>query len=77
MRRLLIFLAEKLNKEISAMALSDQSSQLNNTKVQSLNIQIAQQLGKLLKDIWIPPYLKMNGLREQEDGKYSIEVNLN
>ena len=75
MRRLLMFLSEKLAKEISTSAGGSDHAELNMKKAKNLNVLIAQQLKKDLNKIWLPSYCKLNSLRIEENGSFSKEVN--
>lgn len=72
MRRLLIFLVEKLNKEILSTA--DQTAQVPTSKSKNLNLLIAQRVKDSLNQFWIPSCYKLDGLRIQENDTYAIEV---
>ena len=84
MRRLLIFLVEKLNKEMSASSATksaDDGKTQNQAKQQiklklSTDELLARRVAKSLGEIWLPPYCKPNGLRLQSDNSYVIEVKL-
>lgn len=71
MRNLLIFLVEKLTKEISSSG--DQTSEPMIEKTKSLNNLIAQCVKSSLNKFWLPPYCKLNSLRIQEDNTFSKE----
>ena len=74
MRRLLIFLVEKLTKELSTSAAhSDQ--QLEGSRTATLDSLISQRIKNALGQFWIPPYCKLNSLRVQEDNTLWHEVN--
>ena len=79
MRRLLMFLSEKLSKDMSTSASSTDQIELGGSSVtkksKNLNLLIAQQLKKDLNKIWIPPYCKLNSLRAEENNTFSKEVN--
>ena len=72
MRRLLIFLVEKLNKETLSSA--DQTSQIQANKSKNFNLLIAQRVKDSLNQFWIPSCYKFDGLRIQENDTYAIEV---
>jgi len=72
-RRLLMFLVEKLSKDITSSGGSEQTDTFK--KAKSINERIAEKIKDSLNQFWIPPYCKLNSLRIQEDGKLTIEVN--
>lgn len=74
MRRLLMFLVEKLTKEITSNSAGADQAQKVSSKSKNINFLIAQQLKRCLNQIWIPPYCKLNGLRINDDNTYSKEV---
>jgi hypothetical protein len=76
MRRLLMFLSEKMSKDMSTSASGSDQAELGATakKSKNLNSLIAQQLKKDLNKIWIPPYCKLNSLRVEENNTFSKEV---
>ena len=75
MRKLLMFLVEKLTKEMNASSSgAGDQAELGANKTKNLKMIIAQQLNKELNKIWIPPYCKLNGLRVQEDNSFVKEV---
>ena len=80
MRRLLMFLSEKLAKDMSTSAGGSDQAELGGgataKKSKNLNLLIAQQLKKDLNKIWIPPYYKLNSLRAEENNTFSKEVNI-
>ncbi|CAF0970764.1 unnamed protein product [Brachionus calyciflorus] len=71
-RKLLMFLVEKLNKE--TISSNDENLSGTATKTnKNLNALIAEKTKKLLNKFWIPPYLKSNGLRLDENKSYIKE----
>ncbi len=70
MRRLLMFLVEKLTKEVSSQA-DTQPGQPDKSK--NLNSQIAQRFKTALTQFWMPDYCKLNSLRIQEDNTLARE----
>lgn len=72
-RRLLMFLVEKLNKETASSGDDDQSEAKAKVK-KNLNVLIAEKAKKQLNKFWIPPYLKSNGLRRDENEIFTKEV---
>lgn len=73
LRKLLIFLVEILNKETSKSTLADQNS-LSSNKKKNLNLVISDKVKNLLDQFWLPPYLKLNSLRPNENKSFSPEV---
>ncbi len=65
MRRLLIFLVEKLTKEVSAQADTQPGKGQNIEKSKNLNLMIAQRVKNSLSQFWMPNYCKLNSLRIQ------------
>lgn len=70
-RRLLIFLVEKLTKDTST---SDTSASNANQSKKTLKTLLAEQLKRSAGQLWIPPCLKTKGLRRLEDNSYAHEV---
>jgi hypothetical protein len=73
MRRLLMFLVEKLTKDITSSSTGADQANKSSSKSKNINFLISQQLKKFLSQIWIPPYCKLNGLRLNDDSTYSKE----
>jgi hypothetical protein len=75
MRRLLMFLVEKLSKDITSTSGLEQDDSLKKSK--NLNELISQKVKESLdnKQFWLPTYCKFNSLRIQEDESFIKEVN--
>jgi hypothetical protein len=71
-RRLLIFLVEKLTKDTST---SESSASNTNQPKKTLKTLLAEELKRSTRLLWIPSYLKIRGLRRLEDNSYAHEVN--
>ena len=80
MRRLLIFLVEKLTKETansSNQAGSDENdTSLKGKSKQSLKNRIAKKIHTQLNQFWLPPNCKLNGLRVQENDQLEKEARI-
>jgi hypothetical protein len=78
MRRLLMFLVEKINKSdasnVSSAGVTTTTTTSSSNRMNNLNTLIVQKLKKDLKQFWIPPYCKVNSLRiDEDDINYSKE----
>ena len=79
MRRLLIFLVEKLTKESAANQSGVEQADSTpggsgKNKSKNLKLQISQKIKSSLNQFWLPPYCKLNGLRVQENDSLEKEV---
>jgi hypothetical protein len=79
MRRMLIFLVEKLTKDSAATQNgADQADAAatphGKVKSKSLKIQLAQRVKASLGQFWMPVNCKLNGLRVQENNSLEKEV---
>jgi hypothetical protein len=74
MRRLLMFLVDRLNKELSASTVDQPGKISSESKTKNLNHLITQRVKSSLSQFWLPSYCKMNSLRLQEDDTFIREV---
>ncbi len=76
MRRLLIFLSEKLAKETNAtMGSGNQNeNELGSKSKHNQKAQMAQKIKNQMNQFWLAPNCKLNGLRIQENDSLEKEV---
>ena len=72
MRRLLMFLVEKLPKDFSSSSAQEDSSKGGN-KSKSINQLVAQKLEFMLSHFWAPHFIKCNSLRPISENVYIKE----
>ena len=74
MRRILMFLVEKMSKEAGPGTTTSETSQAS--KKSNIKQLIVQEIKNSVNQFWIPPYCKLNSLRINESNEFIKEVEI-